>query len=364
MAQPNTVTPMLLDLTDDQRAIEEVFGGFFRRECPTTVVRDAEPLGFDPALWAKLAELGGAAVGLPDASGGGGATLADLAVVADTVGRAAAPVPYVDHTVAGRLIERFGCLPDGVVDGSTVATLAVRPAIAGAATWPLVPSGAVAGVVVGLLGDDLVCVCADGPGVAPRNHGAMPLADRATAGATVLASGAAAHTAFATARAEWQVLTAAALVGIARTALDLALTYVAERHQFDRPIGAFQALQQQLADLPVMIEGASLLASKAAWAGDRGTPGIIDVGLCDVTDFETLASMAFVYAGDTAAHATDRSLHAHGGYGYAEEYDVQLFFRRARGWTLVAGDPSKECLALSDRLFGPPAVGATSGGAA
>jgi alkylation response protein AidB-like acyl-CoA dehydrogenase len=42
-----------------------------------------------------------------------------------------------------------------------------------------------------------------------------------------------------------------------------------------------------------------------------------------------------------------------GGVGFTLEYDIQLFFRRARGWTLVAGDPSKECLALSDRLYGP-----------
>src|SRR5690606_20329307 len=116
------------DLTDDQRAIEEVFGGFFRRESPTTVVRDAEPLGFDAALWAKLAELGGAAMGLPEALGGGGATLADLAVVADAVGRAVAPVPYVDHTVATRLLARSGDVAAGLLDGTTVATLAIRPA--------------------------------------------------------------------------------------------------------------------------------------------------------------------------------------------------------------------------------------------
>jgi alkylation response protein AidB-like acyl-CoA dehydrogenase len=344
---------MLLDLTDDQRAIDEVFAGFFRRECPPAVVRAAEPLGFDPTLWAKLVELGAAGMGLPEASGGGGATLGDLAVVADTVGRAAAPVPFVDHVTGTRLLARFGAATDDLLDGSATATVAIRPAPAGATAWPMVPSGAVAPVVVGMVGDELVCARGEAPGVAPRNHAAMPIADRSTADATVVAAGTDAHAAFALARAEWQTLTAAALVGIARSALDLALAYVNERHQFDRPIGAFQALQQQLADLPIMIDGAHLLASKAAWAADRGTPGTVDVGLCDVTDFETLASMAFVYAGDAAAHATDRSLHAHGGYGYAEEYDIQLLFRRARGWTLIAGDPAKECLALSDRLFGP-----------
>jgi alkylation response protein AidB-like acyl-CoA dehydrogenase len=173
----------------------------------------------------------------------------------------------------------------------------------------------------------------------------------------VLASGDGARAAFALARAEWQTLTASALAGIAVTAEAIALEYVKERHQFDRPIGSFQALQQQLADLPIVIAGAQLLAGKAAWAGDRGTPGIVDTSLCDITDFETLAGMAFLFASEAAALATDRSLHAHGGYGYAEEYDIQLFYRRARGWSLVAGDPAHEALRLADSMFGPVAAG-------
>jgi alkylation response protein AidB-like acyl-CoA dehydrogenase len=63
--------------------------------------------------------------------------------------------------------------------------------------------------------------------------------------------------------------------------------------------------------------------------------------------------MAFLFASEASALATDRSLHAHGGYGYAEEYDIQLYFRRARGWSLIAGDPARECLHLADALFGP-----------
>jgi len=350
---------MLLELTDDQRAIDDVFGSFFGRECPTSVVRAAEPLGFDPDLWAKVAGLGAPGMGLPESAGGGGASLGDLAIVATAVGRAIAPVPFVDHAVATRLLARtgglMGSLADRLVDGSAIATLALGHASGEASSWRLVPSGAVAGVVIGIVDDDLVCVQSDPPGTAPRNHAAMPIADRSADGATRLASGDDARSLFAAAKAEWQTLTAAALVGIGRAALDLALAYVQERHQFGRPIGAFQALQQQLADLPIAVDGAYLLAAKAAWAGDRATPGVIDVGLCDVTDFETLAAMAFVYAADAAALVTDRSLHAHGGYGYAQEYDIQLFYRRARGWALVAGDPSRECLALSDRLFGSAA---------
>ena len=260
-------------------------------------------------------------------------------------------MPFVEHAVATRLLERFGVVTDALRDGDAVATLALGPARAG--TWTLVPAGAVTTTVVGLAGDDLVAVTGPAPGVAPRNHAAMPVADRAVVDAVTLATGSGAREAFATARAEWQTLTAAALVGMVRSALDLALAYVTERHQFDRPIGSFQALQQQLADLPTALEGAVLLTAKAAWAGEQPGRGVVAVGTCDITDFTVLAGMAFLYAADAAAMATDRSLHAHGGYGFAEEYDIQLFYRRARGWALIAGDPARECRTLADAMFGP-----------
>jgi alkylation response protein AidB-like acyl-CoA dehydrogenase len=342
---------MRLDLTDDERAIADVFGAFFRRECPLEVVRKAEPLGFDAAVWTRLADLGAPAMGVAESMGGGGATLTDLAVVADQVGQSIAPVPFVEHAVALRLLAAFDAISDALLTGDEIATVAVRPSDAGG--WTLVPAGAVAQAVVGMLGEDLVGVRSDPPGEAPLNHAAMPIANRSAMDATVLATGDAARAAFARGRAEWQTLTATALTGIGFTAQAMALEYVNERHQFDRPIGSFQALQQQLADLPIALEGARLLSYKAAWAGDRDEHGVVDVDLCDVTDFGALAPMAFLFASDAAALATDRSLHAHGGYGYAEEYDIQLFYRRARGWALVAGDPAHECLHLADSMFGP-----------
>ena len=342
---------MRLDLTDDERALDDVFGSFFRRESAVEVVRHAEPLGFDAGLWTHFADLGGSAMGAPEAVGGGGATLTDLAVVADRVGQSIAPVPFVEHQVALRVLAQFDAVTEPLVAGDEIATFAVRPG--GPLGFGLVPAGAVAHVVVGLVGENLVAVRDTPSGVAPRNHASMPIAERSTEGATVLASGGAAREAFARARAEWQTLTASALTGIAVTAQAIALEYVSVRHQFDRPIGAFQALQQQLADLPIAIEGARLLSYKAAWSGDRAEPGVVDVDLCDVTEFAAVASMAFLFASEASALATDRSLHAHGGYGYAEEYDIQLYFRRARGWSLIAGDPAGECLHLADALFGP-----------
>src|SRR5205085_10372691 len=100
--------------------------------------------------------------------------------------------PFVEYAVAARLLA--GCdafALDAGVSGERLATVAVRPAPAGATTWPLVPAGAVADVVVGVVGDDLVCIEDEPPGVPPRNHAAMPIADRAaqSPSRTVLATG-------------------------------------------------------------------------------------------------------------------------------------------------------------------------------
>lgn len=315
-----------LGLSADQEAVEELFSTFFAKESPLSVARAAEPLGFDASLWERLATTGAPTMGVE------GASLGDLVVAAEQLGRAIAPVPLVEHLVA----TRAGATTDGI------AAVALRPAVDG--VWRLVPAGAVADLVVGVEGDELVAVASAAPGTGPRNHACAPLADRSTDGTrTVLGP----VDRFDAVLAEWQVLTAAALVGIAVTALDLGVEYVKARHQFGVPIGSFQAVQHGLADLPGMIDGARLLCHKAAWATGTST----DVDDNSVEDPIALASMAFVFAAEVAAHATDRSLHYHGGYGFAEEYDIQLLYRRARGWALVLGDPGAEARRLADRLF-------------
>jgi alkylation response protein AidB-like acyl-CoA dehydrogenase len=346
---------MRLGLTDDQLAIKEVFAGFFGKESNPAAVRAAEPGGFDAKLWRRVCETGAPGMGVDERSGGGGSTLGDLAVVAEEFGRAIAPIPLLDHQVAARMLARFDQGRDDVTDGETLAALALRPAVDG--VWWLVPGGSVAGLTVGLDGDELVAVESAAPQSGPRNHAAQALADRSTTGArTVLASGDAARAAFDRALNEWKTLTAAALVGIGDQALHMAIDYVGSRIQFGKPIGAFQAVQQSLADLPILVDGGRLLAHKAAWAGDNeaaGAPGHLDVDDNDNSDFGVLAGMAFVFNADGAAHATDRALHFHGGYGFAEEYDIQLFYRRARGWALVYDDPARECGRLADAMFGP-----------
>ena len=326
---------MDFDLTDEQRQIQEAFGRFFQREATSERVRAAEPLGFDPDLAKQLWAMGGASMAVPEADGGGGATLFDVALVAEQLGRHAAPVPLVEAAVACRLLGTVGAtgLLRSALDGAPLVTLAVRAGVDG---WGgLVPAGAVADIVLGFDDDELVAC--DGP---PRHPaaatlGTAPVADRALAGDAagerrVLGVGDVAGAAYERAVREWRILTAASLVGLASAALDLALDYVKARRQFGVPIATFQTVAHRLADCATALDGARLLALSAAARTDTDDPRA-----------PALADMAFAFAAETAQRVCAESLHFHGGYGFMVDYDVQLYFRRAKAWALVGGDPRR-----------------------
>ena len=235
---------MDLALSSDQEAIREIFGSFFANQAGPDHTRAAQPLGFDPEGWARLGETGAPGMGVPVDAGGGGASLADLVVVAEEAGANVSPLPLVDHTVTARLLAGFDAVGDDVVSGSAVAGLAVRPATDGLARS--VPTGAVAEVLVALEDDRLVVVRGAAPGKAQPNHADMPIAHRSVQGGEVLAEGPEAVAAHARAVDEWRALTGSLLVGATRMAIKMAVDYVSERHQFGRPIGSFQAVQHGL----------------------------------------------------------------------------------------------------------------------
>jgi alkylation response protein AidB-like acyl-CoA dehydrogenase len=328
-----------LELSDEQQAIVDLFTSIADRGASGEQVRAHEPLGFSPGLWQLLADAGAPAMALPESVGGGGAGLLELALVVEALGRRVAPSPLVEHAVAARLLAAANCLPEAVVDGTTIATLALRQPVDGVAR--LVPAGAVAGVVVARRDDHLLVVEGPPSGVAVPNLGSAPLADRSVADARVVASGDAARALHEQAVTEWRALTASALVGVGLGALDLGVAYVVDRQQFGKAIGSFQAIQHTLADVAVALDGAQLLARKAAWALDG-----------DRADASDLAAMALLFAAEHAQRATERVLHFHGGYGFMQEYDIQLYYRRSKGWPLVLDSPSRECERLAARWYG------------
>ncbi len=249
-------------MTAERDALRDTFRSFFTRESGPERVRAAEaadPPGFDPALWARVATLG-----VPDLAVEG-ATLAELAVVADEYGRALAPIPLVEALVAARLLDRCDHRPPRPTTGSEptpLVTIAVRPVRDGVAA--LVPAGAVADLVLTLDGPDLVLAARREPAPTPMNLAAAPVGDWRLAAPNVVATSAAARDAYEQAIDDWRLLTAAALVGLARRALELGVEYATTRHQFGVPIGSFQAIQHRLADVATAVDGAGLLVERAA----------------------------------------------------------------------------------------------------
>ncbi|WP_075894553.1 acyl-CoA dehydrogenase family protein [Actinomadura sp. CNU-125] len=221
-----------------------------------------------------------------------------------------------------------------------------RRPVTGAAAR-LVPAGAVAVVVVALRGDALVAVPARPnrrarPSRTSCHAGRRPRAGRRRDDRPRGGPGRRRR-----ARGRRPPLGGADRRGADRARRPGARTRRRLRHRtraFGILIGGFQTVQHRLADDATALEGARLLARKAAWAHDTGEP-----------DAGALATMALLFAAETAFTTASDSLHMHGGYGYTLEYDVQLYFRRAKAWPLVAGDPRAAYAGLPRRLYGDAA---------
>jgi alkylation response protein AidB-like acyl-CoA dehydrogenase len=337
-----------LDLSDEQQHLRDTFDALLAKHCTVGHVRDAESTGFDPHLWDLLTRTGLVGLAVPEASGGAGGGLLELGLVAEACGASLAPVPFVEAPVAARLLSSFAAVApdtfDDVLSGDRLVVF--TPGIVAAEDLaPLVPFGAVAERVVALHRNRLVMTTPPSPLPRRPNLGAGALADvplgSPGSGDVVLAAGDDASRRYAVALREWHTVMAAALTGLAGRALAIAVEYVTERRQFGRPIGSFQVVGHRLADVATEVDGARLLWQEAACALDEGDENA-----------PVLARMAFLFASDVAERATSWSLHFHGGYGFMLEYDIQLFYRRAKAWPLAVGSRRSELQRFADGMFG------------
>src|SRR5262245_4716003 len=342
---------MQLGLTEDQELLQRTFADLFAAESSPARVRAAEATGFDPGLWKHLVETGAIGIRVPEPLGGSGAGLHDAAILVEQAGRALASAPLVEAICAAGALARIGgekalALLAELLDGRCLVTLALREVEE--SPTQLVPGGAAAEAVLALDADALVVLRrASPPSPVPlANLGSVALArwrlDVAPPGGgrVILARGAAARRAHQAAREEWRVLTAAALTGLAQRALEIGAEYAKSRIQFDRPIGAFQGIAHPFADAATAVSASQLLVSYAIWSLATAQP-------------EAAARICFALAAaaEAAGAATSRALHAHGGYGLSLEYDIQLYYRRAKAWALAGGDPRDELLRAAARLW-------------
>jgi alkylation response protein AidB-like acyl-CoA dehydrogenase len=320
-----------LSLSGEQRQLVDSFAAIYARESTSDRVRAAEPAGFDPKLWKALLDTGAVEMAVDEGLGGWGASEVELALIAEQFGRAVASAPVIESQVGARLLARCGepgaTLLTEVLAGEKLITFA--PRATDSESLRLVPAGAVADAVLACVDGQLIVVPIRENRCPVENLGSLPLADITVEDATVLAGGADSSQLVSSALDLWLTLTAAALTGAAKRAVEMGVDYAKQRHAFGTAIGTFQAVSHPLADSATATDGARLLALEAACS------------FADEPDRASeLAAMAFAFAYETARDATHHSLHIHGGYGFGMEGDIQLYYRRVRGWAMVYGEPA------------------------
>ena len=348
---------MQLSLPDDSVPVKEMFERFFATESTPARVRAAEPVGFDRALWGELVALEAPFMRLSADAGGGEMSLFDACLMMEQAGRRLAPAPLAESLVALRVLGQAGgdvsrAWIDKVRDEKAVLTLALRSVADGKAQ--LVPGGAVADGILTFDGRELAIEIPATKPDAPETLGGAALG-RFTPGSGerhVLSSNADAAAIWGAAIEEWKLLTASALVGLSREAVEMAAAYACERVAFGQPIGANQGIAHPLANDIIDADGAALLLW---WTLRALADGTADAG--------ALVSTAFWWASRTATNAVAHSIHTFGGYGLSTEYDIQLYHRRAKAWALALGDPAAELARGGRRLLLGEAVSLPDPGA-
>ncbi len=357
----------MIDLgwSDAQEMLRDSARGFLAKEAPKSVIRqiEADPLGYSPALWRKMAELGWLAMPFPESAGGVGGSLIDAGLLAEELGRACLPSPYIHTVAAGLTLLEAGRtdLVAKIISGDLIAVPAFSEAdprpIPSAVKFAMTPAGdgyRLTGLKrfieyghaahlllcsgrIGQAGSDdavtLMLIAGDAPGLTRRRlatTGGDPPAELSFEG--VAAGG---GDLVGERDRGWPIvdrtlnrlfaLRAAEMAGGTRQVLEMTVEYTKMRVQFGRTLASFQAVQHICADMAMMADGAELAARQAVWAMDRGL----------AADYEVSAAKAF--AGQAYTFAVSNAVQLHGGIGYMEEYDLQFYYRRARSEEVMLG---------------------------
>lgn len=349
---------------------------FVEKEAPLRRVRELHAAGvsFDPAWWQRAAELGWTSLLVPEELGGGsvsGSGFADLAMVAEQLGKVVAPGPlYPVSVVLAALAEEAGGHPhaatiESLMSGATVASWAVSEPGRGWA--PLQPSvtatltesgyridgckdrveaGAQSAVllVVARCGDGvrqfLVPTDAVGVQVVPQQsidlvkHYARVQFDGVVVEQAAAVGSAADTPALIERQSQLaQVLQCAEVVGILQTVFDFTVQWALDRHTFGRPLASYQALKHVFADMKLWLEAcrATTAAAVADVAARAPAAGLS-------------ASIAKSYVGETAGRIVQACVQMHGGIGVTWEHDLHLYLRRVALYRSTFGTPEEHNL--------------------
>jgi alkylation response protein AidB-like acyl-CoA dehydrogenase len=371
-----------LEFDQEQELLRQTVREVLAKHCGLDVVRAVEddPVGYPEALWSQLAELDLIGLLLPEEFGGSGMTLVEGVALYEELGRALAPTPHFASAVmSGGVLAAAGSQAQKeqwlrpVASGAVVLTpawlepengftprgveLEATPSdggfrLSGVKRHVLFASTAERIVVLARTGDedeaiDLFLVHPKAPGVTLRQQFSLAsdtqyevtFADVAVGEEDRIGPAGSGWGTWQDVLQDGLVLLAAQAVGGARYALEITTQYAKDRKQFDKPLGAFQALAHYLADAVTNLDGAEQLVHEAAWAGANGRP------------LTSLAPMAKLFACSTFRDITAMAQQIFGGIGFTLEFDIQLYFRRAKVQQLMWSDDRVLQDAVADALL-------------
>ena len=357
-------------LTEEEEMLKKSTREFLEAECPPSLVRDMEKdnLGYPPALWQKMAELGWLGLPLPERYDGQGLPLTYLGIILEELGRAIAPVPLHSTMVPALTIAR---------DGTEAQRQEILPRVSRGdliITWALTEQDhryapEAVRMEATADGDDYVltgtkmfvdnfniaqkCLvaCRTAPASAGNEGISLFLVDARSPGIShipliTLAKDKQSQVVFDRVRVPkanlvggvnqgWPIaeamldrataLLCAQIVGATRKDAEMGIEYAKYRVAFGRPIGAFQSIQHLCADMIVWVDGCQLLTYEALWRMDHGLPASIEV------------SQAKAFCNEKCEAVVRSSQIIHGGIGFMLEFDLHLWFRRVSAWTMRLG---------------------------
>ena len=377
-----------LDFTPEQDMLRDMVRGLCSELSPLERVRELEddPDGIHRELWQRLGELGLCGLMVPESAGGSGMSLLDGVVLYEELGRSLAPVPhFVSCVLSAAAISEAGSpaqqaeLLGGIASGETIATvgwlepgggyrprgvqLAARTngdgfVLDGSKEHVQFAAAADLIVVLARSGDrdtdiDLFVVEAGASGLSLDQRMSISSDTQylATLDGVPVPAGARLGSADAPVGAGWEawqrtmhagaILAAAQAVGGAGYALEVTVEYAKERRQFNKALAEFQAISHYLADARTALDGAQLLVYEAAWAHSTGR------------STDRLAPMAKLFACRTYRDITAMCQQVFGGIGFTVEYDIQLYFRRAKQLQLSWWDQATCEDRIADAVLGP-----------
>lgn len=366
-------------VSDEHAELRATVRRLLESRSPEAAIRkvvDGEP-GYDVELWRQMAgQLGLQGLGLPEAFGGAGYGAEETTIVFEELGRALVPTPFFASIglAAGLLVaigddEANQRYLSAISSGELVATVAIAEhtgswqprdlsdvvakernggwRLSGEKTTVLSAdtAGLILVVVTAKTGSSVYAVDPAAPGVTVVPLRTLDLTRRQSkvrfddAPATLVGAHDAAGTAVASMLDYASVALAAEQAGAAGYLMQMSLDYAKLRHQFGRPIGAFQAIKHKLAEMAFDVERMDSVVRHAATAAATDSP-----------ELPVVAAVAKVFCSEAFFRVAAETIQVHGGIGFTWEHPAHLYFRRAKSSEYLLGSPVKHREVLLEKL--------------